>query len=301
MPNAREVKRRIKGISETKKITRAMKLISAAKLKRARQQLDQTLPYFDKVKSVIADIFMHSQDMDNIFFHPSNPDTGVHAPKRGFLVLTGDRGLAGGYNMNLIKLAEKTIANDKSAMLFIAGQLGRTYFLKKGYNVRGEFEYPVQNPSVFRAREMAEEILELFRKKELDEVTIVYTLMISTLKLEPRTLKILPIDPAILKNEVMAAGAGSSANDKWDATMVYEPSPQAVFDILIPKYLKGIIYGTLVEAFTSEQSARMTSMDNATANAEDMLQRLNLLYNRTRQAVITREISEIVGGAAAIE
>jgi F-type H+-transporting ATPase subunit gamma len=145
---------------------------------------------------------------------------------------------------------------------------------------------------------MAETVLEMFRKGELDEVFLVYTKMISAIKLEPRIMKILPLDPEAIMEDL---GIKQEAVARIDESLSYEPSPKAVFDVLIPKYVKGIVYGALVESFTSEQSARMTAMDNATSNADDMLQRLNLFYNRARQAAITQEISEIVGGAAALE
>ena len=294
MANMHEIKFRIKSIRETKQITKAMKLISAAKLKKARQLLEQTLPYFDKVKLTMEDILVHSGDINGLFF-----DTRENKKHRkiGYLILSGDKGLSGGYNHNIIKYAESKIEVDKDYILFIAGQMGRSYFTRKGYNVDPEFNYPVQDPTVFRAREIAEMMVEKFIKNELDEVYIIYTLMVSTIKLEPHCMKLLPLDLNSLREEL---GITEGTVDK-DDSLIYEPSPQAVFSMLVPKYVKGIIYGAMVEAFTSEQSARMTAMDNATANADKMLHSLNLYYNRARQAAITQEISEIVGGAAALE
>jgi len=294
MANMHEIKLRIKSIRETKQITKAMKLISAAKLKKARQLLEQTLPYFDKVKLTMEDILVHSGDINGLFF-----DTRENKKRKkiGYLILSGDKGLSGGYNHNIIKYAESKIEVDKDYILFIAGQMGRSYFTRKGYNVDPEFNYPVQDPTVFRAREIAEMMVEKFIKNELDEVYIIYTLMVSTIKLEPHCMKLLPLDLNSLREEL---GITEGTVDK-DDSLIYEPSPQAVFSMLVPKYVKGIIYGAMVEAFTSEQSARMTAMDNATANADKMLHSLNLYYNRARQAAITQEISEIVGGAAALE
>ena len=294
MASLREIKLRIKSIKETRQITKAMKLISAAKLKKARKQLEQTLPYFNTVKATIADILIHSGNIDNLYFDLRNDKT---EKKTGFIVLTGDKGLAGGYNHNIIKLAEGRINEAPDSLLFIAGHVGHNYFSRKNRNMYKDFDYPVQNPTTYRAREIAEIVLELFRNGELDEVYIVYTLMASTIKLVPQIMKLLPLDLKALHEDI-----GISANDiKIDDMFNYEPSPKAVFDVLIPKYVKGIIYGALVEAFTSEQSARMSAMDNATSNADDMLQSLNLFYNRARQAAITQEISEIVGGASALQ
>ena len=294
MASMREIKLRIKSIKETRQITKAMKLISAAKLKKARKQLEQTLPYFDKVKSTIADILIHSGNIDNPYF---DLRSDKKEKKTGFIVLTGDKGLAGGYNHNIIKLAESRINASPGSTLFVAGHMGRNYFSRKSFKMHEDFDYPVQNPTVYRAREIAEIVLELFSKGELDEVYIVYTLMVSTIKLVPQVMKLLPLELDALKEDIGL----SEDNVKIDDMFNYEPSPKAVFDVLIPKYVKGIVYGALVEAFTSEQSARMSAMDNATSNADDMLQSLNLFYNRARQAAITQEISEIVGGAAALQ
>jgi len=292
MANMREIKLRIKSIKETRQITKAMKLISAAKLKKARQQLDQALPYFDRVKSILADILQHSGDLENPFFDIRPEKAGR---KKGYIIITGDKGLAGGYNHNIIKAAESHIGDDPEAVLFIAGLMGRNYFQRRGYNVYPEFDYGVQNPTVYRAREIAELILDFFKKGELDEVYIVYTKMISSIKQEPEVMQLLPLELELLGRDL------NISTTAIDESLVYEPSPKAVFSILIPKYVKGIVYGALVEAFTSEQSARMSAMDNATANADEMLQKLNLYYNRARQAAITQEISEIVGGAEALQ
>ncbi len=292
MASIREIKSRIKSINETRQITKAMKLISAAKLKKARQQLEQTRPFFDKVKSTIADILLHSANIENVFFDLRSEKEGR---KKGFIVITGDKGLSGGYNHNIIKLAESKIKENENSVLFVAGHRGRGSLVRDKYNVDMDFDYSVQNPTVYRAREMAEKVLDMFSKGELDEVFLIYTSMISSIRLEPVCMKLLPLSIDALKEDI-------KLNEiKIDEGLDYEPSPKAVFDVLIPKYVKGIVYGALVEAFTSEQSAIMSAMDNATSNADEMLQRLNLYYNRARQAAITQEISEIVGGAAALQ
>ncbi len=291
MANMREIKSRIKSIKETRQITKAMKLISAAKLKKARQQLDQTKPFFDKVKATIGDILMHSGNLDNICFDLRNEKEGK---KICYVIITGDKGLAGGYNHNIIKLAEGELKKHPDSLLLVAGHMGRGHFVRKKYNVDMEFDYPVQNPTIYRARDVAEKILGLFKSGEVDEVFLIYTKMVTSITLEPVMMQLLPLTIEDLKEDVNAAEV------KIDESLAYEPSPQAVFDVLIPKYVKGIIYGALVEAFTSEQNARMSAMDNATTNADEMLKILNLNYNRARQAAITQEISEIVGGAAAL-
>lgn len=295
MANMREIKLRIKSITETRQITKAMKLISAAKRKKARQQLDQTLPYFNKVRVTMADILSRSGDISNKYFDQRADKQDRTA---GILVLTGDKSLAGGYNHNIIKHAEQLYQKKENTVLFVAGQIGRSHFRKKTTTVDRSFDYPVSDPTVKRAYEMADIMLSRFLSGELDEIYLVYTQMINTFRLEPQTIKLLPLNLDDLKK-----GLGIEAKEKVNPgyPIYYEPSPGAVFDTLVPKYLKGILYGTLVEAFTSEQSARMTAMDNATTNADKMISTLNLQYNRARQAAITQEITEIVGGASALE
>lgn len=291
--NMREIKSRIKSINQMRQITKAMKLISASKLKKARTQLEETLPYFNKVRETIADILAHSAEVESRFFDIREEKEGK---KKAYIVMTGDKGLAGGYNSNILKLTEREIGDNKeNVLLLVAGTTGRSYFTRKEYHVHTEFDYAVQNPTVFRAREITGIILDLYNKQEVDEVYIVFTQMMSAISLEPKILKLLPIEIGALREDV------KSDDIVLDQKFKYEPSEQEVLDVLIPKYIKGIMYGTFVEAFTSEQSARMTAMDNATKNADEMLQKLNLYYNRARQASITQEISEIVGGAAALK
>lgn len=294
MANIREIKLRIKSVTETMQITKAMKLISAAKRKKARQQLDQTLPYFNRVKAVITDILSRSDELSSRYFD-QRPDK--QGKTTGIILLAGDKSLTGGYNHNIIKHAEQLAREVRNPVLFVAGQIGRSYFQKKAAAVEESFGYPVSDPTADRAGEIADILLERFLCGELDELYLAYTHMIHTLKLEPRTIKLLPLNLDELKKEFGDHPVEQPVNG---SQILYEPSAAAVFDVLVPKYLKGILYGALVEAFTSEQSARMTAMDSATTNADKMISALNLQYNRARQAAITQEISEIVGGASAL-
>ena len=275
-------------------ITKAMKLISVVKLRKAKQQLEQTLPFFNKVKATMADILFHSTDTISMYFDPAK---SVGSDTRGYITFTGDKGLAGGYNNNIIKVVESHMKGHPNSKLLVAGHAGRNYFMAESYDVDQDFDHPVQNPTVYRAQEMADYVLDLFRKNKLGEVYVVYTKMISSIRLEPVLMKLLPLDMDALKDELTAGHYAKDENEGLE----YEPSPGAVLDVLVPKYIKGILYGAIVEAFASEQSARMTAMDSATNNAQDMIERLKLYYNRARQAAITQEISEIVEGAAALE
>lgn len=311
MSNMREIKMRIKSIQDTEQITKAMKLISASKLKKARQQLERTLPYFTKVKSTIADILLHSESIESKFFEKQQEsykdediaaDNGAEIKKEGngkkigIIVVTGDKGLAGGYNHNIIKAAEQLINEAGDPQLFVVGVVGRNYFIKKHYNVDKDFDYPVQNPTVYRARDISEILLEKYVYHELDEVYIVYTELVNAMRMVTQQVKLLPVNIEALKEDI-----GLTEDAHFDDMILYEPSPAAMVEVLIPKYLKGVIYGALVEAFTSEQNARMAAMDSATSNADEILNELKLHYNRARQSAITQEISEIVGGTSALQ
>lgn len=289
MASAREIKLRMKSIKETKKITKAMKLLAAQKLKKSRQQLEQTLPFFKKVQETIADILLRTRDIDVKYFEQreTKPEK-----KTLYMVIAGDRGLAGGYNSNVMKLAEKSIKDKDDTILLTIGHMAHNYFKRKSYNILNQYAYPSQNPTVYRAREIGDVVIEEFLQGRIDEVYLVYTQMVTSLNLKPEILRLLPLDINNLKDIDLTVTRR--------ATYLYEPSPNAVFDTLVPKYLKGLLYGALVESFTSEMSAKMTAMDSATSNADKMIKKLTLSYNRARQAAITQEISEIVGGAAVL-
>ena len=295
MANIREIKLRMKSVTDTRQITKAMKLISAAKLKKAQQQLEQTEPYFSKVKITVADILARSGEIKSRYF-----DRREEKPQKsaGIFVLSGDKSLTGGYNHNIIKYAEQLCRQKENPVLFLAGQIGRMYFQKKPVAVDGAFAYPVSDPTVDRAGEIADLMLERFLCGELDEVYLAYTQKINTFRLEPQAVRLLPLN---LENLQKQFGIESTEKTNPDNPIYYEPSPCGVFDVLVPRYLRGIVYGALVESYASEQSARMTAMDSATTNADKMISALNLQYNRARQAAITQEITEIVGGASALE
>lgn len=294
MASIHEIKTRIKSIKEIKQMTNAMRLISASKLKRAKHQLETTLPYFTKIKSTIADILIHSDGVNSSLLGLAHNKEGK---KKGYLIISGDSGLAGGYNHNVLKFTEQILGEDRSSVLFVAGHMGKNYLIRKGYNVDTTFDYHVQDPTIFTAREIADMLVKYFEDGVLDEVNLIYTMMESSIKFEPRMIKLLPVDPHGLLGESGALEMQPHYND----TLIYEPSTSAVLEVLIRKYIKGFIYGAFVESFTSELSARMAAMDNATQNADKMLRQLSLQYNSARQTAITQEISEIVGGAAALK
>jgi F-type H+-transporting ATPase subunit gamma len=286
----RDIRSRMKSIGQTLQITSAMKLISTAKLRRARTQLMQTEPYFDKIRKTMHDIILHSDDVREDYFKP-HILSGAQ-PKRAFLVITSDKGLAGGFNHNIIKLAEESFLPGESNFLILLGNIGSRYFSRTKVPILETYRYSKGIPTVYEAKDMADFIVTQYDSGIIDEFFIVYTRMYSSVKLVPEVIKVLPLDPGII--------VSSQGDVKSDSHLNYSPSPGAVFEALIPKYITGAIYGAMVENFASEHSARMAAMDNATKNAQEMLDDLRLTYNRLRQSAITQEVTEIVAGAAAL-
>ncbi|MBQ3138200.1 MAG: ATP synthase F1 subunit gamma [Ruminococcus sp.] len=301
MPNIREIHERIESIKQILKITNAMYLISSSKLKKARKALDSTEPYFYKLQETIESVLEHTPHMRQMYF-----DRRSNIPedkrKKGYIVITGDKGLCGSYNHNILKYTEEKLdaaADLDNCYLFVMGQVGRLHFqrrIKSGKQayVDGEFLYTTQNPTLYRAAEIADIVLEKFKKKELDEVWVLYTDMVTSNVQETRTVQLLPF-------ERRHFGKAEDGTMKKLPKASFMPSPEKVMDYLIPQYAKGIIYGAMVEAFCCEQHSRMTAMDAATTSAKDMIHDLSLMYNRARQAAITQEITEVCGGAAKVQ
>lgn len=297
MASMRDIKLRIKSVNQTVQITKAMKLISASKLNKAKAQLKATEPFFNSIQSNMKFILNHTMGEEKLAYFDKREK--VEKRKIGYVIVSGDKGLCGGYNSNVMKLAEKEIkesSKDSEVKVFVVGSVGRNQLAKKGYNIDMEFLYTAQNPTLYRARDISDALIEMFNNGELDEVHLVYTKMITSLNLEPQTLKLLPLEPVDFTET-----EEETANTQYFLNFAYEPSPKVVFDRMVPQYLRGIVYGALVQSFTSEHSARMTAMDAATRNAYEIIKKLTLYYNRARQAAITQEISEIVGGAEAIK
>lgn len=287
MTNMREIRSRMKSIQDIMKITNAMYLISSSKLKKARKSLTATEPYFETLQTTIQDIVMRIPDIEHSAFD-MRQKVKEEDKKRGYIVITADKGLAGAYNHNIIKLAEREMKKGKNNFLFAIGQVGRRYFAKKKVTVDVEFLYTAQNPTLHRARVIAATIMDLYERKELDEVYIIYTKMITPMKAEAEMLQILPLQKSRFDQ---------TTGKRFNETAVFNPSPEKVMDKVVPNYIKGLIYGALVEAFSSEQNARMMAMEAATTSAKDMISNLSLMYNRARQAAITQEITEIASGA----
>jgi F-type H+-transporting ATPase subunit gamma len=292
MAGITEIRTRMQSVQQTLKITNAMYLISSAKVKKARKQLADVEPYFDKLAKTVLDIFRHSPDLKHRFIE------GHEIPKEdrktGFIVVTGDKGLAGAYNHNVLRLAETYLARKKDPTLFLIGQMGRHFFEKKNIPIDAEFMYTAQDPTLERAKEIADTMVDLYERGALDEVYLVFTHSFSAVRMEPEIIKLLPLDRAML-----SARRGLSEADQYRDVVRYEPSPEAVLDVLVPGVLRGYLFAALVESFCSEQNSRMTAMDSASESAREMLKTLSLEFNRARQGAITQEITEIAGGAEA--
>lgn len=282
--STRDIKRRIRGVTSTTKITKAMELVSTAKLRRARVRLEESRPYYTTVLENIRNVLAETGNIK----HPLLESREVRSTL--YIVLASDRGLAGGYNSNVIRLAENDIKErGLDAKVITVGTKARDHFKRRSYNIVEAFVGISEEPSFSNARKIGEIALSLYKNKEIDEINVVYSHFVSTISQEPRILKLLP---------------SAEVHEKSEKSMKiteFEPSTEEVLDYLIPKYIQSSIYGALIEASSSEQAARRVAMEAATENAEEIIEELEISYNRARQAAITMEISEIVSGAEALK
>ena len=260
MASAKEIQDRMRSIKDTLKITNAMYMISSSKLKKSKKMLADTEPYFYTLQSEMSRILRHLPDMNSIYFK-TNAEIPERKRKAGYIVITADKGLAGSYNHNILKLAEEELEKRDDYKLFVLGELGRHYFEQKGINIDKQFHFVVQDPSLSRARRIAEDLLKLYHENQLDELYIIYTTMVNAMQEEAQT------------------------------------SMEEILYHIVPNYVVGFVYGALVEAFSCEQNARMMAMEGATNSAKQMLKELDIEYNRARQAAITQEITEVIAGA----
>ncbi len=293
MSNMREIRDRIKSINDIMKITNAMYLISSSKLKKAKKDLAATEPYFNKLLYAMRSILSRAPEDIDMRFFDSRAEIPADKRKKAFIIITADKGMCGSYNHNVIKKAEAEMEQCEYARLFVMGQVGRMYFQRKArageLDVDAEFIQTTQNPTLYRALKIAHQMLELFEQRKVDDVYIVYTQMLNSMTFEPKIQRLLPLN---VNNFVTS---DTDIIRHHEAT--FYPTVEAVMEHLTPNFMKGLIYGAMVESFCSEQQARMTAMDSATTSAKDMLQSLSLQYNRARQAAITQEITEVVSGA----
>lgn len=289
MASTKELKDRIKAVQETRKITNAMYLISSTKLRRAKIDLANTRPYFDALRGEISRILRVDESCVSRYFTGADgaaPQGGV----RGILAVTADKGLAGAYNMNIIREAERLCRETPDALLFVVGEYGRRYFSGHRYPMEQSFLYSAQSPSMDRAREICTTLLDRYDDGELCEIDVIYTDMKNSLTSAALTHRLLPLERGQFDDP---------AEEREHPRPEFVPSVDEVVRGVMRSYLSGFIYSALLDSFCSEQNARVTAMDSANANAQDLLGALSLQLNRQRQAAITQEITEISAGAQA--
>lgn len=293
MANAREIQSRIKSIKDTMKITNAMYMISTTKLRKAKEVLENVEPYFFTLESAMARILRHLPDIEHPYFRDTEniPD---EEKRVAYIVVTADKGMAGAYNHNVIKMAEELIEKNAHTKLYVVGQIGEHYFEKKGVEISTKFHYTAQDPTLSRARKIAECIIDRYKEHKLDEVYIIYTRMVSAAVVETEVKQLLP-----LKKQDFNVNRMQIPVNVMQEEMALYPTPEKVISSIGYNNVAGFIYGALVESYASEQNSRVMAMEAATNSAKDMLKELQIMYNRARQASITQEITEVIGGAKA--
>jgi F-type H+-transporting ATPase subunit gamma len=273
----------MRAISQTLQVTKAMNLISTSKLRKGRRILEDTEPFFIRIHKSMFDLLSCTDDVESEFFRKPLLKKKSHS---AVIVITSDRGLAGGYNANIIRQAKELCETLNNPVLILLGSIGYRYFMHTSHVILESFSYRSQLPTVDNAEEVASYIISQFLWGVFDEIYVVYTHMYSTIKLQPTVNQLLPLDKEKIQTEL----SGMGDVKRVDLQFEFLPSEKEVFDALVPQYIKGILYGCMVEAYVSEQSARMAAMDEATKNAEEMLADLQIVYNRVRQAGITPEM-----------
>ena len=284
MASMRDIKRRKGSIQSTQQITKAMKLVSTVKLQKAKQRAEQSKEYFNCMYETVVSMLAKAGNINHPYLKAGN------SSKKGIIVITSNRGLAGGYNSNVIKLVTQGDFKKEDVEVYVIGKKGRETFQRRGYSIREDYSDIVEEPLYSDAMEVGKKVLDDFVNGEIGEIYLAYTGFKNTVVHVPTMLKLLPVE----------VGGKEGAKEGSVAPMNFEPEDDAALDMIIPKYVTSLIFGGLVEAVASENGARMQAMDAATSNAEEMIDHLTLMYNRARQGSITQELTEIIAGANAI-
>lgn len=300
MQGLRDVRGRMRAITQTLQMTKAMKLISTVKLRRARRTLEESSQFFDRVRLTMSEIAADVNPGNGLSWSEFLDPRAKADPRRSaVIVITSDRGLAGSYNASIAHAAERLCASLPSPFLILVGAVGQRYFTRSPYPMLENITYKSRIPTVNDAAEIADFVVTQFQWGMFDEVRVVYTRMRSSVLLAPETIQLLPLDPSRLRQRSTPFQSEAALAEK--PGFEYLPSAPDVFDAMVPLYMKGVLYGALVESYAAEQSARIAAMEEASKNAESMMLSLKLAYNRVRQGMITQEVSEIVSGATALE
>lgn len=284
MQTMRSIKRRISSVKNTRKITKAMKMVAAAKLRRAQEKAENAKPFFKKTREIMLDVYLHTREGRD---HPLLKER--EGERHLYIVISSDRGLCGAYNNKIFDKTKETFTDGEEISIIAIGKKARDHFQLRGYNIVSDYINIDDYPDFYFAKKIAREIISLFLAGKVDRVSLIYTNFYSAISQKCEHISLLPINPSKEKVE------------RKHVNYIYEPSHGEVLDILLPRYVNNVLYASLLEAKASEYGSRMTAMDSATDNASDLIDELTLNYNRARQSEITTEIIDIVGGAEALK
>ena len=284
MASMRDIKRRKGSIQSTQQITKAMKLVSTVKLQRAKQRAEESKSYFDLMYETVTSVLARTTGLNHPYLQ------GGESGKKAVIAITSNRGLAGGYNSNIVKLVRDGGFSADDTAIYAIGKKGRDALARQGYQIAIDGSDVMEGPTYADAIAISKEVLQAFKDGEVGEIYLAYTRFKNTVVHELRILKLLPVEVPNVQGETQEA----------KAVMNFEPNDEEALNQIIPKYMTSLIYGGLIEAVASENGARMQAMDSATNNAEEMINKLSLQYNRARQGAITQELTEIIAGANAI-
>ncbi len=284
MASMRDIKRRKGSIQSTQQITKAMKLVSTVKLQKARNHAEQSNPYFNHMYNTVTSMLARSGNINHPYLKAGD------STKKAVIAIASNRGLAGGYNSNIVKLITESDMKKEDVEIYMIGRKAKETFVRKGYNIKADYSDVIEGPTYEDAAAICKEVLRAFTEGEIGEIYLAYTHFKNTVSHEPTLIKLLPVE----FDEAEIADADQNV------LMNYEPNEEEALNLIIPKYMTSLFYGALVESVASENGARMQAMDSATSNADEMISDLTLKYNRARQGSITQELTEIIAGAEAI-
>lgn len=288
MASMKDIKRRKESVQSTGQITKAMKLVATVKLQKARGKAECAKPYFDAMYETVSTMLARTGNIEHKYLKPGE------TTKKGVIVITANRGLAGGYNSSITKLVSGSGISEKDMVIYAVGTKGRDYFSRRNYEIAADYSEVINEPMYKDAMEIGAAVLKDFEEGKIGEIYLAYTSFKNTVVHTPEMVKLLPMNQEEVVSKI------DTTDEEEKDLMTYEPDEEEALDIIIPKYVNSLIYGALMESVASENGARMTAMDNATSNAEEMISDLALKYNRARQSSITQELTEIIAGANAI-
>ncbi len=289
MSGMKEIREHIQSVRSTQKVTNAMYLIASTRMQRAKEALERSRPFFDALSGELERIFQCAGELHSPYYFEGDADDDSQAGTYAYLVVTADRGLAGAYNQNVIQETLRRLEKHPDSRLFVVGGNGRRFFSAHGISVEKSFLYTAQNPTLPRAREVAALLLDLYDRREITKIFVVYTDFAGA-EAHVRTTRLLP-----LESERFATGEGTEPTAM--RRIRFEPSAEAVLASVVPAYVAGFLYAAVVNSFCAEQNARAAAMDAANQNEEELLRELTLEYNHERQGAITQEITEVSAGA----